>query len=73
MSAQTALDARLLEAHAQGDTRALIALYTEAADTVVDAQAFYLTHAYVFALECGAYEVPALRARLAALGSEPAE
>jgi len=72
MTARSTLDAQLLKAHAQGDTRALIALYTEAANTVAEGEAFYLTHAYVFALECGAPEVPALHARLAALGSEPA-
>jgi len=71
MTTQPSLDARLLDAHERGDARALIDLYTEAANAVVEAEAFYLTHAYVFALECGAPEVQALHARLAALGSEP--
>lgn len=65
------LDARLLEAHARDDRVALIALYTEAAADIPAAEAFYLTHAYVYALERGAPEAQALRARLVALGSEP--
>lgn len=49
------LDAELLAAHAAGDITALIGLYTlasEEAETEV-AKGFYLTHAYVFALEAG--------------------
>lgn len=66
------LDARLLAAHAADDRAALIALYkeaSEAADTPV-ARNFYLTHAYVFALEAGAPEAADLRARLVAYGAE---
>jgi hypothetical protein len=49
------LDRRLLDAHAADDRRALVALYAEAADSAndLDAACFYLTHAYVFALETG--------------------
>lgn len=49
----TDLDARLLAAHAADDRSALVTLYTEAADAAarLDASCFYLTHAYVFALE----------------------
>ncbi len=66
------LDARLLAAHAAGDWSALVTLYTEAADTAPDpdAAAFYLTHAYVFALELAHPAAPALRARLVAAGRE---
>lgn len=66
------LDAALLAAHAAGDRRALVELYTKAADTAASAEAagFYLTHAYVFALEAGLPEAAALRARLKAEGRE---
>ena len=66
------LDARLLAAHARGDRAALVALYTEAADSAGEDQAryFYLTQAYVFALEAGRPEAPTLRARLVAAGRE---
>jgi hypothetical protein len=60
------LDARLLAAHAKGDTVALVGLYTLAADSASDDQAkrFYLTHAYVFALETNHPDVAILRNRL---------
>lgn len=66
------LDSRLLAAHARGDRAALVALYTEAAEAAGEEQArgFYLTHAYVYALEAGAPEAPALRALLVAAGRE---
>ncbi|MDP5086119.1 MAG: hypothetical protein NWQ23_11915 [Yoonia sp.] len=49
------LQDRLLAAHARDDRAGLVALYTEAADTAadLDAACFYLTHAYIFALEKG--------------------
>lgn len=49
------LDTRLIAAHTAEDRRALVALYAEAADSAndLDAACFYLTHAYVFALETG--------------------
>ncbi|KNG92306.1 hypothetical protein [Pseudaestuariivita atlantica] len=64
------LDAALIAAHEAGDRPALVRLYSEAADGAAseEAQAFFLTHAYVFALECGAAEATKLRARLKALG-----
>ena len=64
------LDARLLKAHERGDKAALVALYSEAAETAThdDAQAFYLTHAYVFALDVGAPEASSLREKLQQLG-----
>lgn len=66
------LDTRLLAAHDRDDRIALIGLYTEAADQAQDeaAQGFYLTHAYIFALEAGHSAAPALRARLIAMGRE---
>lgn len=66
------LDARMLRAHAEDDRAALIRLYALAADGAndLDAACFYLTHAYVFALEAGAPEAPALHARLVAHGRE---
>jgi len=54
------LDQRLLSAHAAGDYPALVSLYREAAEASTDADAagFYLTHAYVFALELGHADAP---------------
>ncbi|NRB33301.1 MAG: hypothetical protein HRU31_00900 [Rhodobacteraceae bacterium] len=68
------LDQRLLAAHAKGDITALVALYAEAADQTSDrdAEKFYLTQAYIYALDCGDDAAPALRARLVRLGAEPA-
>lgn len=62
------LDADLLAAHARGDGSALVALYTQAADEAADINAacFYLTQAYVFALELGLPEVGKLNMRLVA-------
>jgi hypothetical protein len=66
------LDAALLAAHAADDRPALVGLYTKAADTAPSPEAagFYLTHAYVFALEAGLPEAARLRARLKAEGRE---
>ena len=66
------LDARMIAAHDQGDPRALVRLYAEAADSVnnLDASCFFLTHAYVFALESGAPEARELHARLKLHGRE---
>ena len=66
------LDARLLAAHAAGDRVALVALYRQAADAADgDARGFFLTQAYVFALETGHNEAADLRAALINLGREP--
>lgn len=67
------LDRALLAAHAADDKPALIRLYTAAADAAEQRQegqaaAFYLTHAFVFALETGAREAPDLNKRLADKG-----
>lgn len=66
------LDARMIAAHAAADPDALIALYTEAADQSndLDAACFFLTHAYVFALERGHGCAPLLHARLCDHGRE---
>jgi hypothetical protein len=66
------LDAQMIAAHAAHDLTALIQLYTQAADEAndLDAACFYLTHAYVFALESGAPETQVLRARLVENGRE---
>ena len=66
------LEEQILAAHAAGDRHALARLYTDAADRVAgqEAEGFFLTHAYIFALEAGAAQAPALRARLVELGRE---
>ena len=73
---KTALDGALLAAHAADDRAALITLYAEAAqdDGPCDgpAAAFYLTHAYVYALEAGDARARDLHARLVAIGADTA-
>lgn len=68
----TTLDERLLSAHETGNKHALVQLYVEAADQSTDetARGFYLTHAYVFALELGSDAAPELRRRLIGMGRE---
>ena len=69
----TDLDAALLAAHEAGDGAALVVLYQQAAAQAadIDAACFYLTHAFVFALEIAHPDMPAIRARLQAEGREP--
>jgi|TARA_B110000503_G_C7171229_1_gene424383 hypothetical protein len=64
------LDSALLRAHADEDYTTLIALYTEAAEGTNDvgAECFYLTQAFVFALEHGAPEAVILNKMLADKG-----
>lgn len=64
------LDARLLAAHARDDKAALIALYAEAGAGAPEdvARAFYLTHAFVFALEAGDVRAQELRQSLKDMG-----
>ncbi len=69
------LHRQLLKAHADGDTAAIIRLYTLAADHAeqkadVNAACFFLTHAFVFALEAGAPEADRLNLRLFKYGRE---
>lgn len=63
---------KLLAAHASGDRAQLVTLYAQAADAAKteDEAGFFLTFAYVFALEIAHPEADALRARLIALGRE---
>jgi hypothetical protein len=73
--ADQALEDQLLEAHARGDPDALVALYVEAADgreavDDIDAACFYLTHAFVFALQAGSDDTHALQLRLWEHGRE---
>ena len=72
---RAALDAALIEAHHRGDHRRLARLYAGAADLAeregaVDECCFFLTQAYVFALETGAPEAKDLHTRLLAHGRE---
>jgi len=66
------LHTRMLAAHHGPDRAALISLYTEAADCAndLDASCFFLTHAYVFALEAGAPQARHLHRRLSGHGRE---
>ena len=66
------LDERLVAAHAKRDLVALSALYAEAADAAgnLDAECFFLTQAYVCALDAGGAQAENLRARLVVHGRE---
>lgn len=65
------LDAKILAAHAAEDGSELVTLYSMAADLSSDqtAQAFYLTHAFVFALEIADKRAMELQTRLASMGA----
>lgn len=66
-----ALDAALLAAHDQQDAATLAVLYAQAADRLEGAEAaFFLTQAYVWALEAGTPDAAALNRRLAARGRD---
>ncbi|OBY28066.1 hypothetical protein [Leisingera sp. JC1] len=67
------LDRALLKAHEDKDSAELVRLYTLAGDQAeaagkIDAACFYLTHAFVFALEAGLPEAKVLNRRLADRG-----
>ncbi|KIC17196.1 hypothetical protein [Leisingera sp. ANG-DT] len=67
------LDQALLQAHEDKDSAVLVRLYTLAGDQAeeagnIDAACFYLTHAFVFALEAGLPEAKELNRRLADRG-----
>lgn len=66
------LDKRLLAAHAARDKSALVSLYAEAAATASDdtARGFYMTHAYVYALEIGDARATELHKNLKAMKRE---
>ena len=63
------LDAALRAAHAAGDRAALIGLYEQAAEDAGPAAAFFLTQAWVFALEAGDGRAEALETRLRGMGA----
>ncbi|MFP3383636.1 MULTISPECIES: hypothetical protein [Tritonibacter] len=68
-----ALHAAILAAHAQHDLERLVDLYAIAADSKevegdVDATCFFLTQAFVFALEAGVARAHELNRRLVAYG-----
>lgn len=70
-----ALEAALLAAHAAREGPRLAALYARAGELAetrgdLDAAAFYLTHAYVYALEAGDRAADGLHSRLKAWGRE---
>ncbi|UWQ20397.1 hypothetical protein [Jannaschia sp. W003] len=62
------LDAAMRAAHARGDGRALIGLYETAARRDASSEAFFLTQAWVHALEAGDPRAPALGERLRTMG-----
>lgn len=66
------LDTRLLAAHDQNDMPLLVDLYQQAAAQAADEEAkyFYLTHAYIFALDINHPDMAQLKADLIAAGRE---
>lgn len=66
------LDQALLEAHERSDKPALVSLYSRAADEAQtdDAKYFYMTHAYIFALDIGHPDAQNLRKKLSSAGRE---
>ncbi len=71
----SALHDALLAAHEAEDLVALARLYGEAADDAearsdIEAARFFLTQAYVYALEAGAAEAGVLNRRLAGHGAD---
>ncbi len=68
----TPLDQALLDAHVRDDRGLLITLYQQAAQDAASEQAcgFFLTQAFIYALECGDTQAEALRQRLAEMGRE---
>ena len=74
---EAGLEADMLKAHDAGDLSALVQLYTKAANLAetkgaIDRACFFLTHAYVFALEARDPMADELKARLVAHGREVA-
>ncbi|MGR3615865.1 MAG: hypothetical protein ACU0BB_07465 [Paracoccaceae bacterium] len=69
------LNTRLLHAHETRDHWSLVSLYSEAARCAKDddSKYFYLTHAYVFALEQNHPDRGSIYAQLAAGGRETPE
>ncbi len=70
-----ALDAALLQAHAEYDLDGLVTLYQKAGLSCIDANdvdagCFYLTHAYIFALEAGSSKAREIHKVLVSYGRE---
>ena len=70
-----ALDAALLQAHAKYDLDGLVALYQKAGLSRIEANdvdvgCFYLTHAYIFALEAGTSKACEIHKVLVSYGRE---
>ncbi|MEM8823198.1 MAG: hypothetical protein AAGF30_06275 [Pseudomonadota bacterium] len=62
-------DDLLVAAHDAGDRMTLVTLYLRAADDLDgDARAFFLTQAWIFALEAGDPRADSLRATLSEMG-----
>ncbi|MEP1767573.1 MAG: hypothetical protein ABJJ53_13150 [Sulfitobacter sp.] len=66
------LHAQICQAHAASDLGQLVTLYAQAANEApdLDASCFFLTHAFVFALESGDARSTDLRQQLVAQGRE---
>ena len=69
------LDEMLRSAHARNDVEAMVELYTLAANRSeeagdIAAACFYLTHAFVFGLQCGSDAARGLQMRLWEHGRE---
>ncbi len=69
------LNAQMLQAHETDDYQALVSLYAQVADQCeevqdVEATCFYLTQAFIFALDCGDSQAWELNRRLVAYGRE---
>ena len=69
------LEERLLLAHEKGDSAALSVLYSEAADVAEaagerDRAAFFLTHAWIFALDAGIASAGSAHAKLVVWGRD---
>jgi len=67
------LNEKLIQAHSENNPEELALLYTRAGDVSEqagnpDAACFYLTHAYVFALEAGSEQANELHRRLLQYG-----
>jgi len=66
------LDFKLLKAHARQDKSTLVDLYTKAADAAPtdDARYFFMTHAYIFALDTNHSTAGSLFKKLKSAGRE---
>lgn len=62
------LHSALLDAHSRDDKAALVTLYSQAADQAgsVDERCYFLTQAYIYALDCAHPNAASLQDALAA-------